>query len=162
MLTGCYPNGNGCCQKIDTAHTGQKLDIFRASNLLERIGGKYAAQAGLGSVQQYMILGLLFLDGDQSLSQLRQNTLVTKQTITGLVERMRQGGYLETYTDPDDRRVTKVRITGKGKETFEKIRSVRIPGNREIFAVLGDQEVQQLAEILPKLVAHLDRVLEER
>lgn len=131
------------------------LDIVRASNLLERLGGKYAQDADLASVQQYMILSMLNQESGLSMRNLRENTLVTKQAITGLVDRLERGGYVETYKDSVDRRITRVQLTLEGKKTLEVIRPQRVSGNREAFSVLNDDELSSLATILPKLVNHL-------
>lgn len=131
------------------------LDIIRAANLLERLGGEYSKEADLSSVQQYMILSMLAKENNLSMRDLRQNTLVTKQAITGLVDRMKQVGYLDTYKDEKDRRVTYVHLTPLGKEALEITRPFRISGNREAFSVLSEEESAQLLTILPKLIQHL-------
>lgn len=131
------------------------LDIVRAANLLERLGGEYAKEADLSSVQQYMILSMLATENNLSMRDLRQNTLVTKQAITGLVDRMKQVGYIDTYKDEKDRRVTYVHLTPVGKEALDITRPFRISGNREAFSVLSDEESSQLLTILPKLIKHL-------
>src|SRR5699024_12745772 len=129
---------------------------IRSANLLERLGGKYAIDAGLGSVQQYMILSMLSKNDVLTLSELRENTLVTKQAITGLIERMTKAGYIETFKDPDDKRKTCVRNTTKGKEVLETIYPNRIDGNREAFSILSMEEIDQLENVLPKLINHLN------
>lgn len=131
------------------------LDIIRAANLLERLGGKYAKEADLSSVQQYMILSMLATEDNLSMRDLRQNTLVTKQAITGLIDRMKHVGYLETFKDEKDRRVTYVHLTPLGREALDITRPFRISGNRKAFSVLSDEESSQLLTILPKLIKHL-------
>lgn len=131
------------------------LDIVRAANLLERLGGEYAKAADLSSVQQYMILSMLSSEGELSMRDLRQNTLVTKQAITGLVDRLKRAGYLETYKDSNDRRITRVQLTSTGKDALEVILPYRVSGNRKAFSVLSDEEYAQLSAILPKLIRHL-------
>ncbi|WP_313893446.1 helix-turn-helix domain-containing protein [Psychrobacillus sp.] len=66
------------------------LDIIRVANMLERLGGKYVHEADLNSVQQYMILSLLNAESNLSMGDLHQNTLVTKQAITGVVDRLKK------------------------------------------------------------------------
>lgn len=133
------------------------LNFVRAANLLERLGGKYAQEADLGSVQQYMILSMLSSEDSLSMGELRENTLVTKQAVTGLVERMKKGGYIETYKDVQDRRITRVRLTAKGEEALKTTRPKRIAGNREAFSILSEEEIAQLTVIIPKLIAHLNK-----
>lgn len=133
------------------------LDIVRAANLLERLGGKYALEADLGSVQQYMILSMLSSDENGlSMGELRENTLVTKQAVTGLVDRMKKSKYIETYKDSKDRRITRVSLTSKGENALQTTRPKRIDGNREAFSILSEEEISQLSTIIPKLIKHLN------
>lgn len=131
------------------------LDIVRVSNLLDRLGGQYAKKSGLSSLKQYKVLAMLFLEEGLSMGDLQQNTLVTKQAITGLVDRLSQAEYLETYKDSNDRRITRVTLTTKGRDVLQEARPMRILGNREAFSVLSEEEIAQLSSILDKLVHHL-------
>ncbi|MDY0394522.1 MarR family winged helix-turn-helix transcriptional regulator [Virgibacillus halophilus] len=139
----------------DTRVANMILDVIRTANLLERLGAQYAKEADLSSVQQYMILSMLSNEGDLPMRDLRQNTLVTKQAVTGLVERLSQTGYVETCKDTKDHRVTLVRLTSAGEKALEIIRPFRVLGNRNAFSVLSDEEFSQLSAILPKLIHHL-------
>lgn len=131
------------------------LDLVRAANLLERLGGQYAKEVGLGSVQQYMILSMLKKQGTVSMSDLRQSTLVTKQAITGLIERMKKQGLIITKKDPQDGRRVIVEMTSLAEKKLEEIRPYRIEGNRQAFSKLEDDELEELQSTLTKLIAHL-------
>jgi DNA-binding MarR family transcriptional regulator len=133
------------------------LDVFRAANLLGRIGGKIAVQAGLASVQQWIILGTIDAAGEVALKELSANTLVTKQNITGLVDRLRSGGYVSTRVDPDDKRSTLVRLTPKGEEVLAVVRPLAAASNRETFAGFAEGELRQLSELMSRLVDSLQR-----
>lgn len=133
------------------------LNIVRASNILERLGGNYAKEGDLGSVQQYMILAMLSNKDHLSMTELRKNTLVTKQAVTGLVNRMKQNNYIDTYKDPKDRRITRVYLTKKGKDALQTIRPKRVAGNRRAFSVLTKEEISQLSIIMEKLIIHLKK-----
>lgn len=133
------------------------LDVFRASSLLRRIGGGLAQQVGLKRAQQWMILGTILREEEVTLKDLRLDTLVTKQTITGLVERLQNGGYLETFPDAEDRRITRARLTSKGKNTMRQIKPLCEESNRNSFSVLTDEELESLSSTLSKLVQHLNQ-----
>lgn len=133
------------------------LDVFRASSLLRRIGGGLAQQVGLKRAQQWMILGTILREEEVTLKDLRLDTLVTKQTITGLVERLQNGGYLETFPDSEDRRITRARLTSKGKDTMRQIKPLCEESNRNSFSVLTDEELESLSSTLSKLVQHLNQ-----
>lgn len=142
----------------DNKLANMALDIIRVANILERLGGKYANEADLNSVQQYMILSLLNAEPNLSMGDLRQNTLVTKQAITGVVDRLKKGGYLEIYKDSRDRRITRVLLTEKGKKALQATRSKRISGNKESFSILSDEEITQLSGIFSKLILHFKSI----
>ncbi|GED16922.1 MarR family winged helix-turn-helix transcriptional regulator [Aneurinibacillus migulanus] len=140
----------------DEMHLDIMLDIFRASSLLRRIGGELAQQVGLKRAQQWMILGTILREGNVALKDLRLDTLVTKQTITGIVDRLQSSGFLETYPDSEDRRITRTRLTSKGRETMAQIKPLCVDSNRDSFSVLSDEEIESLSNIMKKLVKHLN------
>ncbi|HLQ96265.1 MAG TPA: MarR family transcriptional regulator [Pseudogracilibacillus sp.] len=143
-------------QDKDTILAEVSLDIIRVANLLERLGGQYAQEGELGSVQQYMILSMSSFEESISMSDIRQNTLVTKQAVTGVVERMSERGYVKTYKDTEDRRVTRVCITSKGKKTLKTIFPKRVEGNRKAFSILSENEILQLSDIIAKLISNIN------
>src|SRR5699024_11437897 len=102
-----------------------------------------------------MILSMLSFTDGLSMSELRENTLVTKQAVTGIVERLKKGGYIDSDKDPKDRRITRVHLISKGKNALRTIRPKRINGNREAFSILSEKEISQLSTIVPKLISHL-------
>lgn len=144
-------------QDKDTLLAETALDLVRVANLMERLGGKYAQEANLGSVQQYMLLSMLLANDSLSMSELRENTLVTKQAITGLVNRMEKSGHIKTSPDSKDRRVTRVHLTVKGENALQTIRPKRIEGNREAFSILNEEETTQLSTLVSKLITHLNK-----
>lgn len=143
-------------QDKDTVLAELALDIVRAANLLERLGGKYAQEANLGSVQQYMILSMLSFEESLRMSDIRDNTLVTKQAVTGIIKRMNERGYIKTFKDSVDRRVTRVHITSKGEQALQNIFPKRVEGNRKAFSILNEKEISQLSSIIAKLISHLN------
>jgi len=142
-------------------HKDIVLNIFRASNLLERVGRKMTAQVGLSSVQQWFILGALLKEGDQSIKELRQNTLVTKQNMTGMVERLKQSGHVATEEDSDDRRITRVSLTPKGRETLLQLRAISVASNVEMFESFAAPQLASLDAMISRLVGVLNANLNE-
>lgn len=132
------------------------LNIMRSNNLLSRIGGRIVCEAGLSRVQQWIILGSIYTAGTLPLKELRKNTLVTKQSITGVVERLETGGFIETFIDPKDKRSTLVSLTQKGKETMNKIKPLRKDSNQRSFSIFNNEEMEQFSSCLTRLVKHLE------
>jgi DNA-binding MarR family transcriptional regulator len=66
------------------------------------------------------ILVQLFLNQERTMGEIARGVERTKSTVTVLVERLVALGYLETEKDSEDNRVTRVRLTKKGK-SLEKV-----------------------------------------
>jgi DNA-binding MarR family transcriptional regulator len=132
------------------------VNIFRCSNLLERIGRKLVSEVGLTSVHQWFILYSLATSGDLSLKQLGNNTLVTKQNMTGMIERLRQGNYVTTYEAAEDRRVTLVSLTDKGKQALNHLDSFGVTNNEALFEQLHLEELSSFNHCLKQLIKNMN------
>jgi DNA-binding MarR family transcriptional regulator len=133
------------------------LDIFRASNLLSRIGGKLTAKVGLTSAQQWMLLSTISKREGLSLKDLREDTLVTKQNISKMVDRLRQEGYVTTYEDSIDRRITRVKLTEQGKQILKALKPFTSASNDRTFEIFEPEEFLVFASLLERLVTHLNQ-----
>ncbi|KQU25067.1 MULTISPECIES: MarR family winged helix-turn-helix transcriptional regulator [Priestia] len=136
------------------------LNIFRASNLLSRIGGKLTVKVGLTSVQQWILLGAISKQEGLSLKELREDTLVTKQNISSMVDRLRQAGYVTTYEDLSDRRITRVKLTEQGKLILEALKPLTDASNDRTFEVFEPEELVLFASLIERLVTHLSQQID--
>jgi len=130
-------------------------NIFRCSNLLERLGRGRLSEAGLTSVHQWMILSSLS-EGELSLKRLGLNANVTKQNMTGMVDRLKQCGLVSTFADPDDRRITLVRLTDDGKRTLEKLNSFETFCKDTNFKRLSDEDLACLNRCLLQMIDNMN------
>jgi DNA-binding MarR family transcriptional regulator len=73
-----------CMEEVKTNIT---LDIFRLSNLLSKFGAKMVSEVGLNSIQQWVILRTIINRGEISIGELKEEMLVTKQNMTGMMNR---------------------------------------------------------------------------
>jgi DNA-binding MarR family transcriptional regulator len=139
----------------DHLHGSIVVNIFRCSNLLERIGRKLVSEVGLTSVHQWFILSALS-NGDLSLKQLGKNTLVTKQNMTGMIERLNQGQYVTTYEALGDRRVTMVSLTVKGKQALKHLDRFGIANNDASFEHIKLEELSSFNRCLQQLIENMN------
>ncbi|QYR21596.1 MarR family transcriptional regulator [Paenibacillus sp. sptzw28] len=137
------------------------LNIYRASNLLERVGRDLVSEVGLSSVQQWFILGELYRKGERSLKDFTYNLLVTKQNITGMIKRLKEGGYVTTREDADDRRITRVKLTDLGTQTVERLIEAGNASNESTFKPFTGEELGRFADMLERLVGNLHPCKEE-
>jgi DNA-binding MarR family transcriptional regulator len=140
---------------MDNLKTNITLDFFRISNLLSRYGAQMVADVGLSSIQQWVILRTIITSGDISIGELKEETLVTKQNMTGMITRLQQLNLVTLFPDPKDKRRTRVKVTAEGHRVYEQLKSSRTDFNAQTYKIYDDQEILVLSDLLNRLVKHL-------
>lgn len=85
-------------------------------------------------------------------SELSAKTLVTKGTLTGVLDRLVHKGLIRRDAVKDDRRFTKVCLTDKGTMLFQKTFAAHTAFLRPFFErALDQQEVDQVRSLLLRL-----------
>lgn len=100
---------------------------------------------------QARALGVLGRHGAMRLRDLAAHLRIAARSATEVVDDLAERGLAERQPDPDDRRATLVRLTGKGAGTAAAIRSARTAGAEGLFAALDDADRAELARILARL-----------
>jgi DNA-binding MarR family transcriptional regulator len=91
-----------------------------------------------------------FPDG-LKMGELSQRMMVSGGNITGITDQLEKEGLVERMTLPTDRRVWRVRLTDKGKETFEAMATVHEDWIVELMNDLTAEEQRSLYSMLGKL-----------
>ena len=81
--------------------------------------------------------------------------MVTGGNVTGLTDELEKEGLVIREADPNDRRAYLVRLTPKGRRSFEGMASQHEEWILELFACLDDRTVHELHEALGRLRVHL-------
>lgn len=140
---------------MEEVKTNITLDFLRISNLLNRYGGKMVSEVGLTSIQQWVILKTIINREDISIGELKEEMLVTKQNMTGMINRLQQSNLVTLFQDPEDKRRTRVKITEEGIRVYEQLKTLRNDFNAETYHIYNDQEIMVLSDLLGRLVDHL-------
>ncbi|MFO0774792.1 MAG: MarR family transcriptional regulator [Nitrospiraceae bacterium] len=87
-----------------------------------------------------------------SCSQLSDETLVTKGTLTGVLDRLSAKGLVRRETVKEDRRSTTIRLTPKGDAVYRKVFMAHVAGMRPFFErALTPDQVSTVATLLRRL-----------
>ncbi len=118
--------------------------------------GRHIRSLGLTPSQFDVIATLGDTDG-MTCKELSEKTLVTKGTLTGVMDRLEMKGLIERVPSRSDRRSTIIRLTPKGNELFRKAFPTHIYYMKPYFEkALNPREIEKLQGMLLKLKQSLE------
>lgn len=97
---------------------------------------------------QYLVLLALWESDDATVSQLGERLTLDSGTLTPLLKRLEQAGYVQRLRDAVDERRVRVRLTASGRAL--KSRAARIP---QAIACASACDLQQIGELTQRLTA---------
>ena len=125
--------------------------IYQAYNAIFKLTELTLLPHGLSLPQLHLLAILKKADGPITTGEIGQAMVKASQTITGLVDRLEEPGFVERVFDRSDRRKTWVRMTEKGERKLADAFPVANRLAEELSAVLTDQELEDLQAKLEKL-----------
>ncbi|AYO31098.1 MarR family transcriptional regulator [Biomaibacter acetigenes] len=111
----------------------------------------------LHGITRVQWIALYYLGKYEGINQkeLAEKMNIKSSTVARLLDRMEKDGLVKRQENPEDRRVTKIRLTEKGKELREKF----LPEGEkmsEIFSRgLTDEELEVFTRVLKKMVDNI-------
>jgi DNA-binding MarR family transcriptional regulator len=94
-----------------------------------------------------LVLGLLRDHGSMSPSQLGERLIVTRATVTGLVDSLEKRGYVRRSAHPSDRRSQIIELTPAGSDVTQQLRTLIHGREKAWFSVLTDDEIRTLIDL---------------
>lgn len=107
--------------------------------------------------QQVIVVKLLAHNGTMTVSDLCRHMSLTKGTVSGMLTRLADRGYIEKYKKEDDLRNTYVRFTQKGMTFALEFRDQMTRSFDEIFTGSSDEELAEIETSLRKLSSMLNK-----
>lgn len=104
---------------------------------------------------QFDIIATLGNTEGMSFKELGEKTLITKGTLTGVVDRLEAKGLVCRSLHAEDRRSTIVRLTEKGEREFHRVFPPQVAVCKQAFLEYGDADFSALERELAKLKQHL-------
>jgi DNA-binding MarR family transcriptional regulator len=105
-----------------------------------------ARAAGLTPSQHQLLVAIKGHSGPQgpTVSDLAGHLLLRHHSVVELIDRAASAGLVERHDDPDDRRVTRIRLTADGEARLTHLAAVHLDELRTLAPVL-DQLVERWA-----------------
>jgi DNA-binding MarR family transcriptional regulator len=116
-----------------------------------------AALRGLGlTTPQFSVLSVLEAEPGLSGAELARASMLTAQTMNGILIALERAGHIVRNPDPRDRRALQVRLTDPGRALLDQARAQVSVVERRMTAALTDAQIAQLREWLVACARALD------
>ena len=116
----------------------------------ERFSSDFVRQYGLTHAQ-FDIIATLGNTSGMSYKELGQRTLITKGTLTGVVDRLEQKGLVIRERCPRDKRSYYVRLSTQGEQVFQDVFPKLTRQGQRLFANYTDDDFNHLETTLAGL-----------
>ncbi len=134
----------------------RSLTNHRLHERLLRLAGVRLDKAGVA------LLLKLSAGGDAlRVTDLAELLGVDTPTVTRKVQQLEHDGMVVRQTDPDDRRVSRIRLTPAGRRTLERVRNARRAWLEHLLEGWNDDDLSTLAVLLGRFADGLEQDLED-
>ena len=137
------------------------FDSFRIAMLLKEIYSKtmYSIEDNFKenglTHQQVIIIKLIAHNQEMTISDLCHEMSLAKGTVSGIVTRLEQNGFIEKFKKENDKRNTYLRFTNKGKEFAFTFRIKIQKSFDNIFKNCTEEDLTQLVSNLRNILSKI-------
>lgn len=110
------------------------------------------------TIQQCFILQQIADEERMTSSLLAERIEVKPSAITVMIDRLVKNGFVERLADPGDRRVTLLKLTGKGVAALEKMRNQFLDVTTRLLAVLDESEVEPFIQSFERIAEEASKL----
>lgn len=125
-----------------------------SGRLLRKTFDERVRNLGLTAVQARLLL-VLFKFPDNNQAFYAERIEVEPITVTRIIDRMEEAGWVERVADPNDRRARLLHLTAKSREIVEPLRVIVNGMVEDMVEGLSSSERETLAALLEKISANL-------
>ncbi|NLK44930.1 MAG: MarR family transcriptional regulator [Tissierellia bacterium] len=124
--------------------------MLRAAQTVEDLVKKDMRTYGINPTE-FAVLELLYSKGDQPIQKIGEKILLASSSITYVVDKLEEKGFVERIDSSDDRRVKFASLTKKGKVFMAEVFPKHEKRIEEIFSILNDEERDLAIKLLKKI-----------
>lgn len=125
-------------------------ELVRTYQAFSSCSETHLRQLGL-TPAQFDVIATLGNTNGMSMGEIGEKTLITKGTLTGVIDRLEQKQLVQRVVPPDNRRSVVVRLTTHGEAVFEQTFPAHTAYLKERFMQLEPSELELLRVLLSRL-----------
>ena len=132
------------------------MNLVRAESLLHAELSRRLRGFGLSTATFNV---LMILEGSREPLcpyEIGERLLVTRGTVTGLLDSLEKQGLVRRVPHPADRRMLQIELTETARSLLADVWHEHFPAEDEMTSVLTDREKETLVRLLGKLQGHLE------
>ena len=122
-------------------------NLVSAYQAFERYSAPDVKAMGL-TTTQFDVIATLGNQPPMTCKDLGEKTLVTKGTLTGVLERLEVKGILERKLNPEDARSQMIGLTKEGQALFERVFPMHLQHLEKAFSKLSEKELAEVTKSL--------------
>ena len=126
------------------------MNTIRTADLLFDRIGQLLRPLGVSSAGG-LVLGQLRDVGPLSPSELGEHLIVTRATVTGVVDSLERRGLVRRSPNPADRRGIIVELTPEGLDAVARVRTLIHRHERDWMSVLSDEELRAYIALMHRV-----------
>ena len=135
--------------------------LYQTTNLLHKVGTRAVSEFG-STTQQWAVMGALArsAEGDSGMTvkDLMTFLMVSRQTITPLLDRLKERGWIESTKSQEDARSRYIRLTPLGRDLWARMLIPIADFYRQALAEFSPSEQAKLHELLNKLKTGMSKM----
>ncbi len=139
----------------DSLATECVINLVRAESLVIGVIRDVLRGYGLSPATFNVLMILDGAGGELCPHEIGDRLLVTRGTVTGLLDSLERQGHITRSVHPDDRRMFVVRMTKKGRKLLTDLLPEFFPVEAQMMSVLSPREKETLVRLLGKVESHL-------
>lgn len=128
------------------------IGLNRTVDFLEQIVRTDVQRYGL-NLTEFEVMELLYNKGDQPIQRIGQRVLIASSSITYVVDKLEEKGFVIRIRNERDKRVINASLTDQGRAMMDDIFPEHATTLTSTFSVLTDEEMAMLQQALKKISA---------
>lgn len=124
----------------------------------EQLSGSHVRTLGL-TPPQFDIIATLGNTNGMPFKELGEKTLITKGTLTGIIQRLEDKGLVKRTVHTEDRRSVIVQLSSKGEHLFQQVFAPHVAFCQQPFSDYREEDFAALERELAKLKSRFDAAL---
>ncbi|MBR1740049.1 MAG: MarR family transcriptional regulator [Ruminococcus sp.] len=162
ITRSCPPPPEECGELRET---NEKKDIFNANKYIhykiESIITEELSGNDLTASQSHVLMFIMNSPGEMNASRIHREMRISRATVSGLIKKLRQNGYITLEGCDEDERRKRVIPTEKARLRRKVIADCMSRIEDTAFADLSESELSELDRLITKVAKNINKYKEE-